>query len=171
MPYLITVEDTVNYMMVVKVQSRQAENSSEAFMRMVNAYKSYGWTVHVIITDREASFRAIESSLNAKGIQYKYTGLGMHERRAERAIRIVKERVQILRYTQVYKLPARLNKAAVMDIVTTLNMTPNKRSGTQSPREVITGKKVNAPRDIRIEFGKLVQVKVPNQPACDDSNA
>ena len=50
-------------------------------------------------------------------------------------------------------------------------MTPNKRSGTQSPREVITGKKVNAPRDIRIEFGKLVQVKVPNQPSNDDAEA
>ena len=33
-----------------------------------------------------------------------------------------------------------------MDTVTTLNMTPNKRSGTQSPQEVITGKKVNALR-------------------------
>ena len=33
-----------------------------------------------------------------------------------------------------------------------------------------TGKKVNALRDIRIEFGKLVQVKVPNQPSSDDSD-
>ena len=139
-------------------------------MRMVNAYKSYGWTVRVIRTDRESSFRAIESTLNGEGLQCEYTGRGMHERRAERAIRIVKERVRILRCTQVYKLPARLNEAAVMDIVTTLNMTPNKRSGTQSPREVITGKKVNAPRDIRVEFGKLVLVKVPNQPSSDDSN-
>ena len=57
-----------------------------------------------------------------------------------------------------------------MDVVTTLNMIPNKRSGTQSPREVITGKNVNALRDIRIEFGKLVQVKVPNQPSSDDSD-
>ena len=80
-------------MMVVKVKSRQAEHLSEAFMRMVNAYKSYGWTVRVIQTNCEASFRAIESTLNAEGIQCEYTGRGMHERRAERAIRIVKERV------------------------------------------------------------------------------
>ena len=65
----------------------------------------------------------------------------------------------------------KLNEAAVLDIVTTLNMTPNKRSCTQSPREVITGKKVNAPRDIRSKFGKLVQVKVPNQPSNDDVEA
>ena len=155
--------------MVVKVKSKQAEHLAEAFTRMTNAYKSYGWTVRVIRTDREASFRAIESTLNGIGIQCEYTGRGLHERRAERAIRIIKERVRILRCTQVYKLPARLNEAAVMDIVATLNMTPNKRSGVQSPREVITGKKVNAPRDIRIEFGKLVPVKVPNQPSSEEA--
>ena len=41
-PYLITLEDTVNYMMVIKVKSRQSVHLSEAFMRMVSAYKSYG---------------------------------------------------------------------------------------------------------------------------------
>ena len=92
----------------------------------------------------------------------------MHERRAERVICIIKERVRILRCTQVYKLPARLNEAAVMDVVTTLNMTPNKRSGNQSPREVVTGK-INVPKDIRIEFGKLMQVKVPSQSYRDDT--
>lgn len=85
-PYLISLEDTVNYMMVVKVKSRQAEHLAEAFIRMVNAYKSYGWTVRVIRTDREVSFRAIESTLNGAGIQCEYTGRGMHEHRAERAI-------------------------------------------------------------------------------------
>ena len=166
-PYLISLDDTVNYMMVVKVKSRQAEHLLEAFTQMANAYKSYGWRVRVIRTDREASFRAIEPNLNGLGIQCEYTGRGMHERRAERAIIVIKERVQILRCTQVYKLPARLNEAAVIDIVMTLNMTPNKRSGTRSPREVVTGKKVNAPKDIRIEFGQLVQVKDPNQPSSD----
>ena len=117
-PYHLSLEDTVNYMMVVKVKSRQAEHLADAFIRMVNAYKSYGWTVRVIRTDRKASFRAIESTLNSAGIQCEYTGRGLHERRAERAIRIIKERVRILRCTQVYKLPARLNEAAVLDIVT-----------------------------------------------------
>ena len=56
-----------------------------------------------------------------------------------------------------------------MDVVTTLNMTPNKRSGNQSPLEVVTGKKISAPKDIRIEFGKLVQVKVPSQSYRDDT--
>ena len=155
-PYLISLDDTVNYMMVVKVKSRQVEHLLEAFTQMANAYKSYGWRVRVIRTDQEALIRAIEPNLNGLGIQCKYTGRGMHERRAERAIRVIKKRVRILRCTQVYKLPARLNEAAVIDIVMTLNITPNKRSGTRSPREVVTGKKVNAPKDIRIEFGQLV---------------
>ena len=76
----------------------------------------------------------------------------------ERAIRIIKERVRIMRCTQVYKLPARLNEAAVIDVVTTLNMTPNTRFGNKSPREGVPGMKINAPKDIKIEFGKLVQV-------------
>ena len=82
-----------------------------------------------------------------------------HERRAKRAIRIIKKLVLILRCTQVYKLPVRLNEAAVMDVVTTLTMTPNKRSGNQSLRKVVTGKKINAPKDIRIKFGKLCKLK------------
>ena len=80
-PYIITLDDTVNYMLVVKVKSRRADELFDAFTKMINAYKSYGWTVRVIRTDREASFRAIESNLNGLGVQCEYTGRGMHERR------------------------------------------------------------------------------------------
>ena len=98
---------------------------------MINDYKSYGWTIRFIRTDREATFEALETAMNGLGIQCEYSGCGLHEWRAERAIRVVKERVRILRLTQVYRLPARLNEASVIDTVITLNMTPNKRSGVR----------------------------------------
>ena len=168
-PYLLSVEDTVNYLMAARIPSKRSNHLLEAFTRMFNAYKSYGWTVRSIRTDREVAFKALESELNGMGIQCMYSGRGLHERRAERSTRVVKERVRILRLTQVYRLPARLNEAAVIDTIVTLNMTPNKRSGVRTPKEVVTGKKVIAPKDIRIEFGKLVQVKTPNQPSSGTS--
>ena len=168
-PYLLSVEDTVNYLMTDRIPSKRSCDLLEAFTRMIHAYKSYGWTVRLIRTDREAAFKALETALNGLGIQCEYSGRGLHERRAERAIRVVKERVRILRLTQVYRLPARLNEALVIDTVMTLNMTPNRRSGVRTPKEVITGKKVIALKDIRIEFRRLVQVKVPNQPSSATS--
>ena len=41
-PYLLSLDDTVNYMMVVKVKSRRADALFDAFTKMINAYKSYG---------------------------------------------------------------------------------------------------------------------------------
>jgi len=89
-------------------------------------------------------------------------GPGQHVPEIERKIRVVKERVRAQLSDLPYNLPARLLPWLLYFVVFCLNCVPVRSSGFYvSPRELMTGRKLNYKRDLRFEFGSYIEARNP----------
>ena len=89
-------------------------------------------------------------------------GPGQHVPEIERKIRVVKERVRAQLSDLPYNLPARLLPWLLYFVVYCLNCIPVRSSGFYvSPRELMTGRKLNYKRDLRFEFGSYIEARNP----------
>jgi len=94
---------------------------------------------------------------------FNVVGPGQHEPVSERKIRLVKERTRSVLHSLPYTLPAKLLLYLVLFVTYCLNIIPVKCNGIHmSPREVLTGRKVNYKRDLRFQFGEYIQATTPN---------
>ena len=76
-------------------------------------------------------------------------------------IRSLKEKVRTIIHSLYYILPLTLLKYCVTFAAIRLNMISNSTS-TLSPREILTGKKLNFKKDLRLSFGQIVQIIIPD---------
>jgi hypothetical protein len=77
-------------------------------------------------------------------------------------INIVKERVRTTLLDLPYNLPPYLLKYCVAFIVSRMNMIRSSPFTLLSPKEILTGTKLDQKRDLRLSFGDFVQVNVPH---------
>ena len=81
----------------------------------------------------------------------------------ERRISVVKERARAVLSDLPYNLPARLLPWLLYFVVYCLNCIPVNSSGFYvSPRELMTGRKLNYKRDLRFEFGSYIEARNPS---------
>ena len=134
-------------------------------------FKQYQYDISIASTDNEKVFRACEYGLNMNSIQLMLKSSGRHERRAERAIRTIKERFRTVLYGLPYQLPRRLYPSLLAHIVGSINMTPNSRTLPASPRELLAGVKTDMKTAFRARFGDFVLARVPNADSGLDPRA
>jgi hypothetical protein len=79
-----------------------------------------------------------------------------HEKKAERAMRVVRERMRVKLRELPYKLPKKLYDALAAECIRNINLMPNYKSLPHSPVELVKGDKVNYLTDISPAFGSLV---------------
>jgi hypothetical protein len=166
-PHLITGERETSYCMIVPLSSKSAAKVGEALMTIILKYRSFGFFIKAFYSDRDSVFIANEVMLNSVGAQLKLSSTGRHERRAERLIRTVKDRLRSLKQSSPYPWPLAFNSHAIMFIAGSLNLTPNKHTGKQTPREIIVGEKTSY-KHLTTEFGQLVAVHAPKNYYHDD---
>lgn len=135
----------------------------DAYTQVINAYRSYLKVVRHISCDYESVLRACETSLNGLGVKMSFRIPGEHEKRAERAMRIVRERMRVKRRELPYSLPRKLYDSLAAECIRNINMMPNSKSMPYSPCELVRGEKVNFLTDIAPPFGSLVLCPVSNQ--------
>jgi len=87
---------------------------------------------------------------------------GEHEKKAERAMRVVRERMRVKRREIPYNLPRKLYDSLAAECIRNINMMPNSKSIPYSPCELVRGEKVNFLTDIAPPFGSLVLCPVSN---------
>lgn len=88
---------------------------------------------------------------------------GSHVARVERKARVVKERVRCHLSNLPYLLPSILLPWLIAFVMFCLNIIPVRCGGHYiSPREIMTGRKLNAQRDLRHEFGEYAEAKNPH---------
>ena len=162
-PRLFTVDDVTGYMTLTMMDGKSKEELVDAYTQVINAYRSYLKVVRLISCDYESVLRACETSLNGIGVKMSFRIPGEHEKRAERSMRIVRERMRVKRRELPYTLPRKLYDSLAAECVRNINMMPNSKSMPYSPCELVRGEKVNFLTDISPPFGSLVLCPVSNQ--------
>lgn len=170
-PYLVTVDDFSGCISLNRMPNKSRPSVELAIGKIIAKYNSFGHKVCTILCDREAVFTAAEVYANKQGVQFLRSGPGRHAKRAERAIRTLKEKFRSVLYSLPYRLPPVLYAPLLEDIAQDCNLVPTAASGARTPREIVTGVKINVRTHLRAAFGDIVIDKTPSQSAASATTA
>ena len=164
MPYLITISQPLNLLMVKSLEGRRDKEAiEEALIKIIRQYRARGFSIERVLCDGEKGVAACADLLNAEGIELNISSAGQHVPVIERAIRQIKERIRAIVTTLPYILPNKLMPYLVDYCVMAINMFPKSKSLDKiSPREHFTGRKINYKKDMRVTFGEYAQCAIPN---------
>jgi len=160
-PYLVCVTESGGMLYSIHLESKSAQKLLDGIMSIVYDLHSYGHQVDTIRTDREAVFVSLSQILSAVGIHMEFASPDQHEKKAERMIRVIKERIRCILHSLLYTLPRSMYKYLNEFVVSCINMVPNTQSGNQSPYGLITKKIIDAPLSLKARFGEFVMCRVP----------
>ena len=136
---------------------RNGEQVGSAILSLVKL-KSNGFHVSSVVADAEPSLAVDEPMLNAKSIQMRTVGAGSHVQLAERAIRVIKERIRCVVAELVWPLPKCLARWVVYYCVSRINSMPRASSSIDiRAREEFRGVKLDYRQDLCLSFGDYAQ--------------
>ena len=167
LPYLFTVESITSYIIVAKLRNKARPAVADALSKVIARYRSYGRIVHILRTDREVIFDAVERDINNLGVQLKRTSPDRHEKKSERAVRTIRERMRATLGGLSYRLPGRLYNHLLTHVVSSLNVVPNDCTAGRAPREIVCGEKINAAISLDQPFGAMAMFKTPKDTAAE----
>jgi len=134
-----------------------------AVEEQLNLVEKKGFQVPVLHCDNEFKDEHVEAAIGNRNMTFNVVGPGQHEPVSERKLRLVKERTRSVLHSLPYALPSKLLLYLVLFVTFGLNIIPVKCNGKYlSPREILTGRKVNYKRDLRFQFGEYIQATSPN---------
>jgi hypothetical protein len=139
--------------MVRQAASRGIDEGFKWIKAFVDYYKSHGVTIRKIISDSETGFKAAEQQLNAIGIQLIANVPDAHAKVVERAIRSLKDKFRSTLLGLSFKLPIFLHKELLSHVAENINNVPNVSSDGHTPRELLTGEKMDLDHDFKAKFG------------------
>jgi hypothetical protein len=170
MAFLLSVLVPMRFVMVAALKSRATPHVWAALQKQLAIPAARGIKIAVVRTDNEGAVMACESKLNEMGITVNPVGATGTVPIPERAIRTVKQHVRGIIATTIFTVwRGILLIGLVYFVVSVLNMVPSTTSTHRiSPREQMTGRRVDARRDLRLAFGDYVQAS-PEK--TDNTNA
>ena len=163
--YLLCVDEITGYLLLPQIASKRGPDVMTGFKTVIDALRAAHRVVQYIHTDAEAVFESIREQLHEQGVSLKLRIPGEHEVVAERAFRSLREkiRVHIISLQQESIIhPQLLDPYLVQHCVSVRNRTPNSRSGSALPYELIYGERVNFLTDCRVGYMNLVLTAVPS---------
>ena len=166
-PYVLTVEDLTGYIIIAKIRNKTKGQLEEAQSKVFARYKSYGHFIKQWRSDHETAFKSTETHVNDKGAQLQVTAPDRHEKVSERNTRTLRERMRATLGALTYRLPGKLYGHLLMHVVSSMNVIPNTSTGKRTPRELVTGEKVNAAVSFGHPFGTLGLFKTPKDSKPD----
>ena len=155
-PRLFAIDHVSGYCSFIVMESKSVPDLTKAFEEILNAYQSYMKVVKVISVDGESNLKACKGFLNSRGVRLESRIPGEHEKFAERAMRVVRERIRVKLIELPYALPRSLHDSLAAEVVRTMNMLPNSRSFPLSPKSMVRGEQTNVQADIAPPFGSAV---------------
>ena len=163
LPFLLGQLIPLGLAQCIPLKNRSAPLVAKAIRSFINTAKSRDFDCVQLRTDGEGALGAMRDELSGLGVVLDISGPGQHVPVIERKIQTVKERVR----AHVNNLPFVMTKLlltmCVLFCVSRINMQPSRMSGTRiSPIEQFTGMKIDAARDLRVQFGDYVQATVRN---------
>jgi hypothetical protein len=169
MPHLALLDDFSDFLMLKRLPTKSASDVTMAFQEMFNQWTAWGHPPYAVRTDPENVFRACQSSIHALGIRTQFAAVGAHEKKVERVIRTLRERVRVMALSLKFPLPSCFNQQLFLAATNARNCLPTFRSSPRTPFHIATGEKVDMKAHFRAPFGTLAVFRDPNP--SDDSNS
>ena len=167
-PYLVVIDDHTDYIHCVRMEGKSATVLFDALQGVVNEYRAWGHKVVCIRSDSEAVYRSIKSRVNGLGIRAQYAAPGVHEKKAEAAVKQIRNRFSVLVASVQFNIPSKIFPRMLCDIALTMNMLPTSRSMPKTPHTIVTGEKLSRKIDMKVPFGTCVVVKELDRSASDN---
>ena len=157
-PLLITVAKPLNLLIASEVpKARKAKEMAVTMLAQVSKLRAARFEVANIFVDGETPLLAAAPILANHNVELICTGTGEHVVVAERAIRVVKERVRCIITELPWELPVCWVKYLVYYAVTRINSLPRSSGSGLSAREEFRGTRLNYMHDLTLCFGDYVQ--------------
>ncbi len=134
---LIAVDEKTGYGTVIPMKNKTAKELCNAFEFLVAHYRQFGQKVKKVTADSENTLRKAEKHLKMLEVEGTHTPAGMHEKRVERFIQTLKNRVRALEARLPYVLPKKLKAEAYQRAVRDYNRSSNKSSRPYTPMQLV----------------------------------
>jgi hypothetical protein len=158
-PFIILKDDFSDYTLGKRLTSKKKEEVADGLTAMLNQFKAWGHSPGTLRTDAENVFKFVTSTVNGLGWRMEFTQPGRHERKVERFIRDVRDRVRTVIDSLKYRLPKKLYSDLVASIIATSNMLPSARSSPITPQEIVVGVKPDLSLGLRARFWEIAIFK------------
>jgi hypothetical protein len=169
--FLLSVSD-FDYIMCVHLNDRRTITIAKHITDMIKAYKGQGFVTNSICADLETGFVALKPSLEEIGVTLIQHAPDHKVSKAERKIRVIKERNRALRADLPYKLYGTLLIWSILNVARCLNLHLSSTNTEMiSPREKFTGVRTDYRRDLPIAFGEYCIVYNTNNKQINSSNS
>ena len=163
LPFLLGVLIPLGLSLCLPLKSRSAECVASALTNFLATASSRGFDCIVIKSDGEGAIANMAPALNTKGIVVDTAGPGQHVPIVERKIQTIKQRVRSYENSLPFIMTKLLLIMCVLFCISRLNMHPSRTSRVRvSPLEEFSGRKIDASRDLRVNFGDNVHATVPD---------
>jgi hypothetical protein len=165
-PYIMSVSEPLGMNIVTFLHGTKNAAAIWKAVRkhVINMNKVENFAVSTILCDSKGGVSASKTNIEEFGIKLMMVASGTHVPRAERRIRVIKERVRCIINTLPYTLPRFLLRWAVFYAVNRINMMPSHiRVDNLPPIECFRDRKIDYKRDLRgASFGEYGQAVRPN---------
>jgi hypothetical protein len=171
-PFLISVVLPMGLCMGNHLTSRSEKQILVAFNGQLRQLRGRFFEVARILVDGEGGIYAIKDFLAEAGIVLDPVGRNRHVPEVEIRNKIIKQIFRSVLTGLPYTLPKFLFKYLVFFAISRINMFPvSSRADPTPARELLTGRKIDYKRDVRIGFGEYVQIDAFPNPRNDATKA
>ncbi|CAB9530779.1 expressed unknown protein [Seminavis robusta] len=158
-PFMVTINTAIKFGTTEVIKNQKATTIMTAITHVYNVYRGRGFNVKDMGMDGE--FEPLRGNLASIGITLNTASRDEHVPDIERRIRTIKERARSTYNTLPFnKLPAQMTVQMVYHSNFWLNVfTPSPGvSGLISPRELMTGQRIDYNKHCKLEYGAYAQV-------------
>ena len=162
-PYLVSVVQPIEFLYVSKLANREHRSLWNSLKTALASLARYKFRVKMIRVDGEVAINTewFHNKFGLRGIVLGITGAGEAVAVVERKIRHIKERVRSVVNSLPFSLNEKLEVWLVKYAVRRIELAPTRNSTNHiSPREKLTGRKIDVDREIKHGFGDYVQMHI-----------
>lgn len=162
--YLITISDGIDYIICTEVSSKKKSALSDAIAQQCAFYLRQGYHVTELLFDGESAAKALSTldDWHVQSCNIRLAPKGAHVPKAERNIRLIKERMRVIGNSLPYDISELLHKYLVKFVVGCINLIPRKGKHL-SAYELLNGRSMNYKHFIGARFGQYCLIPIMNE--------
>ena len=156
--FLVSISKGYNVLVVRYLNDRKMSTVELALKQTIASYSKYNVIIKMIVCDGESAISALKASIEGVGVQLEQASKNEHVASIERAIRQIKERVRSFINILPFQITKEITIYLVYYLVGMINYIPRSTSVIEmSPKEKLTGKKLDYNADFKLQFGDYCQ--------------
>jgi hypothetical protein len=154
-PYLNTEDRFSKLRTIAMLKTNSGSEILTALTNVASIYEKRTFKIKQILSENEVVFQYTSYPMAKNGIFMLRTASGEHNKIIERSVRTLKEKVNTLKASLVYKLPKNLEQYVFEYAVFLLNRQPNAETFPTTPWELFTADKFNVRDTPLLPFGTV----------------